>query len=178
MAAKLPAWLATKALDPRHREQSKTRSRPVHLAGGNAAHPPGEGRQPARFENFDVDKPILIFIHGAASSTRGSFGAFLTEDAQPQWQALTRLFGDHIYAFEHRTLSDSPIDNAIDTGDAAAAMPASTSSRIRVAAWSATSSRLTSIGADLLTRFDRGDRVGESRHPRPPATGTARGADR
>jgi hypothetical protein len=33
---------------------------------------------PVSFESFDVDKPILVFIHGTASSARGSFGAFLT----------------------------------------------------------------------------------------------------
>src|SRR5262249_23709098 len=57
--------------------------------------------------------PLLVFIHGTASSTLGSFGAFLGPEAQPHWRVLRELFGEHIYAFEHRTMSESPIDNAI-----------------------------------------------------------------
>jgi tetratricopeptide (TPR) repeat protein len=59
------------------------------------------------------DKPILVFIHGTASSTFGSFGAFCKDDASQEWRTLRASFGEHIYAFEHRTMSESPIDNAI-----------------------------------------------------------------
>ena len=119
LAVKLPAWFATKALiriiegrlkpgPGLYSWEDATRSR------GWAEPPPGA----RSFVDFDVDKPILVFIHGTASSARGSFGAFLSQDAQPQWQALRQLFGDRIYAFEHRTMSDSPIDNAIELLDA------------------------------------------------------------
>ena len=67
----------------------------------------------ATFDDFDVEKPILVFIHGTASSTLGSFGAFLADEAQPHWRVLRDAFGEQIYAFEHRTISESPIDNAI-----------------------------------------------------------------
>lgn len=57
--------------------------------------------------------PLLVFIHGTASSTTGSFGDL--QKASPQdWQSLERKFGERIYAFEHRTFSQSPIENAID----------------------------------------------------------------
>lgn len=59
------------------------------------------------------DKPLLLFIHGTASNTQGSFGALHGEDASSEWQMLTQTFKDHIYAFEHRTMSQSPIDNAL-----------------------------------------------------------------
>jgi CHAT domain-containing protein/esterase/lipase superfamily enzyme len=62
---------------------------------------------------FDPGKPVLVFIHGTASSTVGSFGAFLAREAQPHWQALRAFFGEQVYAFEHRTMSESPIENAI-----------------------------------------------------------------
>ncbi|MEQ6342085.1 MAG: CHAT domain-containing protein [Gammaproteobacteria bacterium] len=59
------------------------------------------------------DKPILVFIHGTASRTLGSFGAFCEGDASQEWRTLRATFGEHIYAFEHRTMSESPIDNAV-----------------------------------------------------------------
>ncbi|GAB6191436.1 CHAT domain-containing protein [Desulfocastanea catecholica] len=59
------------------------------------------------------DKPILVFIHGTASRTLGSFGAFCEGDASQEWRTLRASFGEHIYAFEHRTMSESPIDNAL-----------------------------------------------------------------
>jgi CHAT domain-containing protein/pimeloyl-ACP methyl ester carboxylesterase len=59
------------------------------------------------------DKPILLFLHGTASNTEGSFGALHADDASSEWEALTQVFKDDIYAFEHRTMSQSPIDNAL-----------------------------------------------------------------
>ncbi len=64
-------------------------------------------------ESLPSDKPLLLFIHGTASNTEGSFGALHGEDASLEWQTLTQCFKDHIYAFEHRTMSQSPIDNAL-----------------------------------------------------------------
>jgi pimeloyl-ACP methyl ester carboxylesterase/tetratricopeptide (TPR) repeat protein len=61
----------------------------------------------------DTDKPILLFLHGTASCTEGSFG-HLWQDGAEVWQALTREYGDNIYAFEHVSLSKSPIENAIE----------------------------------------------------------------
>lgn len=59
------------------------------------------------------DQPLLLFIHGTASNTQGSFGALHGDDASSEWQTLTQTFKGQIYAFEHRTMSQSPIDNAL-----------------------------------------------------------------
>ena len=75
-------------------------------------------RPPVAPGDFETGKPVLVFIHGTASSTLGSFGAFLTREAQAHWQALRAFFGKHIYAFEHRTMSESPIENAIQLVEA------------------------------------------------------------
>ncbi len=56
--------------------------------------------------------PLLVFIHGTGSSTVGSFGD-LQNVSREDWKALEAKFGERIYAFEHRTLSESPIDNAV-----------------------------------------------------------------
>ena len=72
-----------------------------------------ETLKPVTFESFQEDMPVLLFIHGTASNTQGSFGAFSTDDASSDWQTLKGYFKEHIYAFEHRTMSLSPIENAL-----------------------------------------------------------------
>ncbi|MEP7083102.1 MAG: CHAT domain-containing protein [Betaproteobacteria bacterium] len=57
--------------------------------------------------------PMLVFVHGTGSSTLGSFGDLRSSD-RDLWGALEDRFTGGLFAFEHRTLSKSPIDNAID----------------------------------------------------------------
>jgi pimeloyl-ACP methyl ester carboxylesterase len=57
--------------------------------------------------------PLLVFVHGTASSTTGSFGD-LRGLAREQWTQLEARFPGGIYAYEHRTFSESPIRNAVD----------------------------------------------------------------
>ncbi len=59
------------------------------------------------------ESPLLIFIHGTASCSVGSFGGLRSGDDEARWDNLIRRFGKHVYAFEHRTLSESPLDNAL-----------------------------------------------------------------
>lgn len=56
---------------------------------------------------------ILIFIHGTASSTVGSFGKLREGNDEGNWDNLTQRFAGHVYGFEHRTFSESPLENAI-----------------------------------------------------------------
>jgi len=69
----------------------------------------------ASFTGVDPEQPILVFIHGTASTTLGSFGALLDANpgAQSDWTTLSDAFGGQLYAYEHRTLSASPIENAL-----------------------------------------------------------------
>jgi len=59
--------------------------------------------------------PLLVFIHGTASSTSGSFGDLRggAAEAQRDWDALEARYGERIYALEHRSFSESPIENAL-----------------------------------------------------------------
>lgn len=111
LLAKIPAWYATKALI--RMIENNLEPGPGLYKWDDATGKTGTPAQAVNLSDFDADKRILVFIHGTASSTRGSFGAFLSTEAQPQWQELQRRFDNNIYAFEHRTLSESPIDNAI-----------------------------------------------------------------
>ncbi len=66
--------------------------------------------------NFDAKPPLgamLVFVHGTGSSTLGSFGELRSGD-RDLWGSLQAKFSGGIYGFEHRTLSQSPIENAID----------------------------------------------------------------
>ncbi|HEY7338348.1 MAG TPA: CHAT domain-containing protein [Bryobacteraceae bacterium] len=63
-------------------------------------------------------RPQLIFIHGTASSTQGSFSGFWrdgkTKQATREWHNLLKVYEDRIFALEHATLSVSPAHNALD----------------------------------------------------------------
>lgn len=59
---------------------------------------------------LQVDKPILLFIHGTGSHTLGSFGEL---PATAAWKDLQLKFGTQIVGLEHRTFSQSPITNAL-----------------------------------------------------------------
>jgi hypothetical protein len=55
------------------------------------------------------EKPILLLLHGTASSTAGSFSKLA---GKPEWEQFHRDY-DRILALEHHTFSLSPIQNAI-----------------------------------------------------------------
>jgi len=56
--------------------------------------------------------PTLLFLHGTASSTEGSFkDLWANEDTR---KALVDAYGARLYAFEHRSLTEGPIANALD----------------------------------------------------------------
>ena len=57
--------------------------------------------------------PLLVFIHGTASSTRGSFGELRNSAAAAEWNDIARTYGKRIFALEHRTFSESPTENAL-----------------------------------------------------------------
>lgn len=106
MLAKALTWLIERQLRPReglyHWDQAVRAVRPD-------TPDPAE----ATFDGVDPTQPILLFLHGTGSSTRGSFGEFVEHGATEQWKDLTRFFHDRIYGFEHKTLSRSPIENAL-----------------------------------------------------------------
>ncbi|WP_180129044.1 CHAT domain-containing protein [Rhodoferax sp. BLA1] len=60
--------------------------------------------------------PLLVFLHGTASSTAGSFGKLwepgATEAARLR-QSLAPVYGERVLALEHRSLTESPIQNAL-----------------------------------------------------------------
>ena len=57
-------------------------------------------------------EPALLFLHGTASSSEGSFGGLWENNTY--LDHLAQNYGNRIYAFEHRSLTESPVANAFD----------------------------------------------------------------
>jgi pimeloyl-ACP methyl ester carboxylesterase len=57
---------------------------------------------------FDVSGPALVFVHGTASSIGGSFAQLAGS-----WEKLTARYARRIYGLQHKTLSVSPVANAL-----------------------------------------------------------------
>ncbi len=60
-------------------------------------------------------QPLLVFLHGTASSCQGSFGNLWngTTGAAAR-RTLAEKYGEQVFAWEHRSLTESPIRNAVD----------------------------------------------------------------
>src|SRR5262245_22099111 len=60
-----------------------------------------------------ADKPLLIFLHGTASSFTGSFGALWDGLQSKIGATLFSAYKGQVYAFQHRTFIEIPIENAV-----------------------------------------------------------------
>ncbi len=58
-----------------------------------------------------LNKPYLLFIHGTASSTNGSFGELKNTEL---FKHIQETYGDRVLAFQHRTLTENPLHNVRD----------------------------------------------------------------
>lgn len=88
----------------------------VSLDGSFGMSPVADG-----LRTVAAGRPVLLFLHGTMSSCEGSYGelwaAGAGEGPRVAAQARTALaqrFGKEVYAFEHRSLTESPIRNALD----------------------------------------------------------------
>lgn len=61
-----------------------------------------------------IGAPVLVLLHGTASSTQGTFGDLFLPENLPGWQQLHSHYGGRVYGFEHRTLSESPVQNVVE----------------------------------------------------------------
>ena len=65
------------------------------------------------------DQPVLVLLHGTASNTAGSFSGLWTRYFG-KWEEVVSHYKGHVYALEHRTLTESPASNACVLLDALA----------------------------------------------------------
>jgi len=66
------------------------------------------------FDNKPSDKPFLLFIHGTNSNTRGAFKELVESDV---WNFIKKTYGQNILAYQHRTLTKSPLQNVLELVD-------------------------------------------------------------
>lgn len=113
------SWLGTKALMWAI-EQRLDRAPGLYRWNDRGLGERYEGKEP-RLAQDAQQGPLLVFLHGTGSSTTGSFSDLQSGGAQGLWGQLEARYGERIFSLEHRTLSESPIDNALQL---ARALPA------------------------------------------------------
>lgn len=77
-----------------------------------------DGKPPLQAVDSPIaaDGPLLVFLHGTGSSVGGGFGALWAADnpaGATLRKQLTARYGERVFAFEHRTLTESPVTNAL-----------------------------------------------------------------
>ncbi len=64
-----------------------------------------------QFSSTVAGKPVLLFLHGTASSTKSSFGELLNTDL---WKYIQNTYGSNVLAFQHESLTKSPLQNVLE----------------------------------------------------------------
>lgn len=110
-AVALGSYLGTKAL--MWCIESRLAGRPGLYLWQNRMLDPADRCLPGdpRLEAAADGKPMLVLIHGTGSYTLGSFTDLRADAAT--WARLQQRFPGGIFGYEHRTLSESPIENAL-----------------------------------------------------------------
>lgn len=64
----------------------------------------------AVFDGKPSNNPFFLFIHGTNSDT---FGAFQALKSSSVWNTVHQIYGKNVLAFQHRTLTESPLLNVV-----------------------------------------------------------------
>lgn len=65
-----------------------------------------------RLQSAATGQPMLLLIHGTGSYTVGSFADLQADESS--WRALLARFPGGVFGYEHRTFSQSPVENAVE----------------------------------------------------------------
>ena len=63
------------------------------------------------FDNSNPRNPYLLFIHGTNSNTQNAFNKLEGSDV---WKFIHSTYRQNVIAFQHRTLTKSPLQNVLD----------------------------------------------------------------
>ncbi|RZK12954.1 MAG: hypothetical protein EOO43_18370, partial [Flavobacterium sp.] len=105
--------------------------------------------QLVKADAIDPSKSFVLFIHGTNSSTLGSFEEL---KGSGLWEFITQTYGNNILAFQHETLTKSPLHN---TAELVKQLPANADLHV------ITHSRGGLVG-EVLCRFSNGSSIGFS----------------
>lgn len=64
----------------------------------------------SKFDGGNAGKPYFLFIHGTNSDTYGAFASLMNSEA---WKTLHKNYAGNVIAFQHRTLTESPLENVV-----------------------------------------------------------------
>ena len=109
------SWAGTKALMWAVESRLKREPGLYRWSQGELIEPLLPGN--ARLQEDAKAGPLLVLIHGTGSSTQASFDD-LNSASSSFWKPFEDRYGRRVLAFEHRTLSESPIDNALQLAQA------------------------------------------------------------
>ena len=69
----------------------------------------------SRKESRAIGKKALLFLHGTGSSSAGSFAELYGKGKNQAWDTIYQSYGEgNVLAFQHRTLTQSPLDNVLE----------------------------------------------------------------
>jgi tetratricopeptide (TPR) repeat protein len=69
--------------------------------------------EPVSASDVPLARPVLVLVHGTASSTWGSFGDLWSPQRRETLERLRARYGEQVFALEHRSFTESVIDNAL-----------------------------------------------------------------
>ncbi|HEX2164918.1 MAG TPA: CHAT domain-containing protein, partial [Thermoanaerobaculia bacterium] len=99
---------------PRHAVRWAAQRVERRLDGEPGLHRIGADGTLRREQPVAGGEPVLILLHGTASSTRNAFSRLIAAPGQDSpWRQLHGRYGGRVFGFEHRTLTESPLDNAL-----------------------------------------------------------------
>lgn len=73
----------------------------------------GLAPEPLTVDELSTSDPVLVFIHGEASSTSGTFQALMDGSNPAVREFFLPHYGSRWLAYQHHSLSRSPIENAL-----------------------------------------------------------------
>ena len=112
------SWLGAKALMWAIESQLAGKPGLYQWNGGELAASDRRDKDDPRLVSAAKEGPWLIFIHGTGSHTLGGFKDLRATAAAAEWELLAGRFDERVFGFEHRTFSESPIDNALALAEA------------------------------------------------------------
>src|SRR6478735_8191390 len=110
---RVAAWLDKPVADsaPAEIRRKKAKARGIYTIDAELKLEPADRLRTRELADLKVDKPVLVLLHGTFSHTEGAFGGLRNT---PQWTELAHRYDDRMLALEHATLSQSPLENALD----------------------------------------------------------------
>lgn len=81
------------------------------MAGGEGLFSLDRNFRPGGYDTIASGQTYLLFLHGTNSNTRGAFSKLAGSET---WKYIHDTYGKNVLAYEHRTLTRSPLRNVLE----------------------------------------------------------------